>query len=293
MTHRCFEIPSEDIRSTFAYSETCPQAHKAFCQDFLKNMKLNIKNPIVFFDLETTGIDVAKDRIVELCYIKVFPNGNEESKTMRINPTVHIPEHTTEIHGITDDDVKDCPTFAQIAKNLYKTLEGCDLAGFNSNRFDIPLLVEEFLRCGIDFDLTKRKFIDVQTIYHKLEQRTLTAAYKFYCGKDLTNAHSADADTRATLEVLEAQLDKYPDVLQNDINFLDEFSKTNKNVDFAGRIIYNDKGEEVFNFGKHKGKLVKDILKKEPSFYNWMMQGDFALNTKQVLTRIRLREQVK
>ena len=254
-------------------------------------MKLNIKNPIVFFDLETTGVDVAKDRIVELCYIKVFPNGNEESKNIRINPTVHIPENTTEIHGISDEDVKDCPTFAQIAGDLRQTFEGCDFAGFNSNRFDIPLLVEEFLRCGIDFDLTKRKFIDVQNIFHKLEQRTLVAAYKYYCGKDLENAHSARADTRATLEVLEAQLDRYPDALKNDVAFLDEFSKMNKNVDFAGRIVYNDEGIEIFNFGKHKGKTVAEVLKKEPSFYNWMMQGDFSLNTKQVLTRIRLREQ--
>lgn len=254
-------------------------------------MKLNLKNPVVFLDLETTGVDVAKDRIVELCYIKVFPDGTEESETLRINPTIHIPENTTAIHGITDDDVKDCPTFEKVARNLQAVFAGCDFAGFNSNRFDIPLLVEEFLRCGIDFDLTKRKFIDVQNIYHKLEQRTLVAAYKYYCNKDLENAHTAEADTRATLEVLEAQLDKYPDLLKNDVSFLDDFSKMNRNVDFAGRIVYNDNGEEVFNFGKHKGKLVKDVLKREPSFYNWMMQGDFSLNTKQVLTKIRLREQ--
>ncbi len=254
-------------------------------------MKLNLKNPVVFLDLETTGVDVAKDRIVELCYIKVFPDGTEESETLRINPTIHIPENTTAIHGITDDDVKDCPTFEKVARNLQAVFAGCDFAGFNSNRFDIPLLVEEFLRCGIDFDLTKRKFIDVQNIYHKLEQRTLVAAYKYYCNKDLENAHTAEADTRATLEVLEAQLDKYPELLKNDVSFLDDFSKMNRNVDFAGRIVYNDKGEEVFNFGKHKGKLVKDVLRREPSFYNWMMQGDFSLNTKQVLTKIRLREQ--
>ena len=192
------------------------------------------------------------------------------------------------MHGITDDDVKDAPTFKQVAKDLARIFEGCDVAGFNSNRFDIPLLEEEFLRAGVDFDFSKRRFIDVQTIFHKMEQRTLIAAYKFYCGKDLTDAHSAEADTRATYEVLKAQLDRYPN-LENDVAFLSEFSSHNKNVDLAGRIIYNDDKVEIFNFGKHKGKPVEEVLKKEPSYYGWMMQGDFPLNTKKVLTRIKLR----
>lgn len=257
-------------------------------------MKLNLQNPIIFFDLETTGVDVAKDRIVELCYIKIFPNGNEESKSMRINPEIPIPPHSSEVHGIYDEDVKDCPTFKEIAPDLYKTFQGCDLAGFNSNKFDIPLLCEEFLRQGMDFDVAKRSCIDVQNIYHKLEKRTLVAAYKYYCGKDLENAHSAFADTRATLEVLEAQLDRYPEDLTNSVKFLAEYSKMNNNVDFAGRIIKNDKGVEIFNFGKHKGKPVADVLLRlDPSYYSWMMQGDFPQNTKQVLTRIYLASKSK
>lgn len=256
-------------------------------------MKLNLKNPIVFFDLETTGINITNDRIVELCYIKVYPNGNEESKSMRINPEMHIPETSSAIHGIYDEDVRDCPTFKQVAKDLANTIEGCDLAGFNSNRFDIPVLVEEFLRVGIDIDLSKRKFVDVQNIYHKLERRTLSAAYKFYCGKDLENAHSAMADTQATYEVLMAQLDRYPDELQNDVAFLSEFSKMSNNVDFAGRMVYDEQGVEVFNFGKYKGRAVKDVLRTDPGYYGWILQGDFARNTKQVLTQIRLRELIK
>lgn len=256
-------------------------------------MKLNLKNPIVFFDLETTGVNITNDRIVELCYIKVYPNGNEESKSMRINPEMHIPETSSAIHGIFDEDVRDCPTFKQIAKDLAHTLEGCDLAGFNSNRFDIPVLVEEFLRAGIDIDLSKRKFVDVQNIYHKLERRTLSAAYKFYCGKDLENAHSAMADTQATYEVLKAQLDHYPDELQNDVAFLADFSKMSNNVDFAGRMVYDDQGVEIFNFGKYKGRAVKDVLRTDPGYYGWILQGDFARNTKQVLTQIRLREMIR
>lgn len=252
-------------------------------------MKLNLKNPIIFFDLETTGVDVAKDRIVELCYIKVFPNGNEESKTMRLNPERPIPAQASEVNGIYDEDVKDCPTFKEVAQELKQAFTGCDLAGFNSNRFDIPLLVEEFLRAGItDLDFTKVKMVDVQNIYHKLERRTLIAAYKYYCGKDLENAHSADADTRATLEVLEAQLDKYPDVLQNDISFLAEYSTMNRNVDFAGRMVYDENGVPVFNFGKYKGKPVVEVLRRDPGFYGWLQQGDFPLNTKQVLMKIYL-----
>ena len=253
-------------------------------------MKLNLKNPLVFFDLETTGTNINSDRIVEICYLKVYPNGNEESKTLRINPEMHIPEESSVIHGIYDEDVKDCPTFKEVAKKIAADIEGCDLAGFNSNRFDIPVLAEEFLRAGVDIDLMKRKFIDVQVIYHKMEQRTLSAAYKFYCNKNLEDAHTAEADTRATYEVLKAQLDRYADILQNDINFLSEYSCHTKNVDFAGRIVYNDQGVEVFNFGKYKGIAVKEILQKDPGYYSWILQGDFTLNTKNVLTKIKLRE---
>jgi len=253
-------------------------------------MKLNLKSPLVFFDLETTGTNINSDRIVEMCYLKDDPNGNEESKSMRINPEMHIPEASSAIHGIYDADVADCPTFKDVAKKIAADIEGCDLAGFNSNRFDIPVLAEEFLRAGVDVDLMKRKFVDVQVIYHKLEQRTLSAAYKFYCGKNLEDAHTAEADTRATYEVLKAQLDHYPDILENDIAFLSEYSCHNKNVDFAGRIVYNEQGVEVFNFGKYKGMSVAEVLKKDLGYYGWIMQGDFTLNTKNVLTKIRLRE---
>ena len=253
-------------------------------------MQLNLKNPLVFFDLETTGTNINSDRIVEICYLKVYPNGNEESKTMRINPEMHIPEASSAVHGIYDADVADCPTFKEVAKNIANDIEGCDLAGFNSNRFDIPLLAEEFLRAGVDIDMMKRKFIDVQVIFHKLEQRTLSAAYKFYCDKNLEDAHTAEADTRATYEVLMAQLDHYPDVLENDMKFLADYSSYNKNVDFAGRIVYNEQGVEVFNFGKYKGMPVAEILKKDIGYFGWLMQGDFTLNTKNVLTKIRLRE---
>jgi DNA polymerase-3 subunit epsilon len=253
-------------------------------------MELNLKNPIVFFDLETTGTNITADRIVEICYIKVYPNGNEESKTMRINPEMHIPEGASAVHGIYDADVANCPTFREVAQSIANDIEGCDLAGFNSNRFDIPMLAEEFLRVGLtDIDLTKRKFVDVQVIYHKLEQRTLSAAYKFYCGANLEDAHSALADTRATYEVLKAQLDRYPDVLQNDINFLSEYSSFTRNADFAGRIIYDDQQREIFNFGKYKGRLVEEVLLHDPGYYSWILNGDFALNTKNVLTKIRLR----
>ena len=251
-------------------------------------MKLNLKNPIVFFDLETTGTNINTDRIVEICYLKVYPNGNEEAKTLRINPEMHIPEASSAVHGIYDADVADCPTFKEVAKNIARDIEGCDLAGFNSNRFDIPVLAEEFLRAGVDIDLNKRKFVDVQTIFHKMEQRTLSAAYKFYCNKSLENAHTAEADTMATYEVLKAQLDRYPE-LQNDINFLSQYSSFTNNVDFAGRMVYNDKGEEVINFGKYKGRLVEEVLKNDPGYYSWIMNGDFPLNTKKILTEIKLR----
>lgn len=253
-------------------------------------MKLNLKNPLIFFDLETTGINIISDRIVEISYLKVYPNGNEEAKTFRVNPGMHIPEESTKVHGIHDEDVADCPKFKEIAKNIAKDFEGCDIAGFNSNRFDIPVLAEEFLRAGVDIDFNKRKFIDVQVIFHKMEQRTLSAAYKFYCGKDLEDAHSALADTRATYEVLKAQLDKYEDTLKNDVDFLSNYSSFTKNVDFAGRIVYDDKGIEVFNFGKYKGVPVKEVLKKDMGYYGWIMNGDFTLNTKNVLTKIRLQE---
>ena len=251
-------------------------------------MQLNLKNPLVFFDLETTGIDIAKDRIVEISMVKVMPNGEEIVKTRRINPGMPIPPESTAIHGITDEDVKDCPKFKEIAKSLAAQIEGCDLAGFNSNRFDIPMLAEEFLRAGVDVDLNRRKFIDVQTIFHKMEQRNLTAAYKFYCNKDLANAHSAEADTMATYEVLKAQLDRYPE-LENDVNFLSKYSSFTNNVDFAGRMVYNEKGQEVINFGKYKGRVVEEVLKSDPSYYALIMNGDFPLNTKKMLTEIRLR----
>lgn len=252
-------------------------------------MELKLQKPIVFFDLETTGVNAMHDRIVEISYIKVFPDGNEESKTLRINPERHIPEQSSAIHGIYDEDVKDCPTFKQVARDIAAIFVNSDIAGFNSNYFDVPMLVEEMLRAGIDFDITKCRLIDVQNIYHKLEQRTLSAAYKFYCGKNLEDAHSAQADTRATYEVLKAQLDKYPDKLNNDVQFLSSFSKMNDNVDFAGRIIYNDKHIPVFNFGKYKGQSVEDVLARDPGYYGWMMQGDFPQNTKQVLTKLRLK----
>ena len=252
-------------------------------------MQLNLRNPLVFFDLETTGINIVKDRIVEISFVKVHPNGKEECKTRRINPEMPIPPESTAIHGITDEDVKDCPTFKEISKSLAAQIEGCDLAGYNSNRFDIPLLVEEFLRAGVDIDLNKRKFVDVQTIFHKMEQRTLSAAYKFYCDKSLENAHTAEADTMATYEILKAQLDRYPDDLQNDIEFLSKYSSFTNNVDFAGRMVYNEDGKETINFGKYKGKLVEEVLKNDPGYYSWIMNGDFPLNTKKVLTEIKLR----
>ncbi len=252
-------------------------------------MKLNLKNPLVFFDLETTGININTDRIVEICYLKVYPNGNEESKTFRINPEMPIPATSSAIHGIYDDDVADSPTFREVARTIANDIEGCDLAGFNSNRFDIPVLAEEFLRAGVDIDMSRRKMIDVQVIFHKMEQRTLSAAYKFYCEKDLHEAHTAEADTRATYEVLMSQLDRYPDLV-NDVAALAEFSSFNRNVDFAGRMVYNAEGVEVFNFGKYKGIPVSQVLQRDPGYYGWILNGDFTLNTKAMLMKIRLRE---
>lgn len=252
-------------------------------------MNLQLKRPIIFFDLETTGVDTSKDRIVEISMVKVGVDGTKQVKTRRINPEMPIPAEATAVHGITDDDVRDEPTFRQIAKSLAQFIEGCDFGGFNSNRFDLPMLVEEFMRAGVDVDFKRRKFIDVQNIFHKMEQRTLVAAYKFYCDKDLTNAHSAEADTKATYEVLKAQLDRYPE-LQNDVAALAEFSTHGETADFAGRIAYNDKGVEVFNFGKYKGRAVADVFRQEPSYYAWIMDSDFPLYTKKIVTEIYLRE---
>ncbi|MDR0907083.1 MAG: 3'-5' exonuclease [Rikenellaceae bacterium] len=251
-------------------------------------MQLKLKNPIVFFDLETTGVDVSRDRIVEISLVKVAVNGDREVKTRRLNPEMHIPAEASAIHGIYDEDVADCPPFRAIAKSLAKYLEGCDLGGYNSNKFDIPMLVEEFIRAGVDVDFRKRRFVDVQNIFHKKERRTLEAAYKFYCDKELENAHSAEADVVATYEVLEAQLDRYPD-LENDVAFLAEYSTRDKCADYAGRIVFDDKGVEVFSFGKHKGRSVTEVFAKEPSYYTWMMEGDFPGYTKKIITEIRLR----
>jgi len=242
----------------------------------------------VALDLETTGVDVATDRIVEISIVKVMPNGDKEIKTKRINPTIPIPAESSAVHGITDADVAQSPTFKEVAKEFSKFIEGCDLGGFNSNKFDIPLLAEEFLRADVDFDVSKRSLVDVQNIFHKLEQRTLSAAYKFYCDKNLDNAHSAEADTVATYEILEAQLEKYPE-LENNIKFLAEFSQRTNNADLMGRIVFDENGIEVFNFGKHKGKPVEQIFEIEPGYYSWMMNGDFPLYTKKVLTSIKLR----
>jgi DNA polymerase-3 subunit epsilon len=264
-------------------------------------MKLNLKKPIAFFDLETTGVNVASDRIVEISILKILQDGSKEIKTKRINPTIPIPLESSLVHGIYDDDIKGEPTFKAIAKSLADFLKNCDLAGYNSNKFDIPILVEEFLRADVDFDISNRKFVDVQNIFHQMEQRTLRAAYKFYCGKEIINAHSAQADIEATYEVFLAQLDRYEGVeyenkkgvksipIKNDIEALHDFTNINKNADLAGRIVFNDKGVEVFNFGKHTGKSVEEVLKSEPSYYAWMMNGDFPLYTKKVLTAIKLR----
>lgn len=251
-------------------------------------MKLNLERPIIFFDLETTGTNVTHDRIVELSYIKVMPDGTEEKKSRRINPEMPIPPESTAVHHITDEDVKDCPTFRQVSKALLQIFDGCDIAGYNSNKFDVPVLMEEFARCGLNFEIAGRRFIDVQNIFHKMEQRTLVAAYKFYCGADLENAHSALADTQATYEVLLGQLDRYS-TLKNDVGFLAEFSASGRNVDLAGRIVLNDKDQPIFNFGKHKGKTVAEVLRREPSFYDWMMQGDFPKNTKDVLRQLKFK----
>ncbi len=252
-------------------------------------MNVKITRPLAFFDLETTGVNIGADRIIEISIAKLLPDGSRQVKTKRINPEMPIPASSSAIHHIFDEDVKDAPSFKSLAHELNQFLENCDLAGYNSNRFDVPMLVDEFLRAGLQFEMKGRRLIDVQNIFHKKEERTLAAAYRFYCKKEIQNAHSAEADTLATLEILEAQLDKYED-LKNDVDYLQEFSTMGNNVDLAGRIIMNDRKEEVFNFGKHKGKLVAEVFKAEPSYYDWMMKGDFPLQTKQVITSLRLRD---
>lgn len=263
-------------------------------------MQLNLTKPLAFFDLETTGINVASDRIVEISIVRVNIDNNTEILTRKVNPTIPIPEFTSKIHGIYDKDIIDCPTFKELAPTLSKFLTNCDLAGFNSNKFDVPVLVEEFLRADIDFDLRNRKLIDVQNIFHIMEPRNLSAAYKFYCEKPLINAHSAEADTLATFEIFKAQLSKYENTEQvdekgnafipvkNDMSVLSSLTTRTRNADLAGRIVFNDKDVEVFNFGKHKDKPVKEVFEKEPSYYNWIMNGDFPLYTKKIVTQIRL-----
>ena len=252
-------------------------------------MELKLSKPICFFDLETTGIDITKDRIVEISILKVYPNGNKESKTWLVNPTIPIPKAASDVHGITDERVAGEPTFKELAKQIHNMIKDSDLAGYNSDRFDIPLLAEEMLRAEVDFDLGNRVSVDVQTIFHKMEQRTLSAAYKFYCGKDLIDAHTASADPNATYEILKAQLDRY-DNLENNIKKLSEFTYRKQIADFAGFIGYNDKGEEIFTFGKHKGKRVEDIFDEEPGYFGWLLGADFPLYTKKILTAIKLRK---
>ena len=251
-------------------------------------MELKLKKPICFFDLETTGVNVSKDRIVEISILKVFPNGNKESFTWRVNPEMKIPAVTTAIHGISDEMVLNEPTFKELAPKVFELIKNSDLGGFNSNRFDIPLLAEELLRAEIDFDLKVNQAVDVQTIFHKMEKRTLEAAYKFYCNKDLTNAHSAEADTMATYEVLKAQLDKY-DGLENDMDYLSKFSSHQNFADFAGFIGYNKEGQEIITFGKHKGKVIEDLFKTEPGYFSWIQNADFPNYTKKVLRDLKNR----
>ncbi len=252
-------------------------------------MELNLSKPLVYFDIEATGLNIAKDRIIEVSFLKVHTDNQEETKTWRVNPEVPISEESYKIHGITQDDVKDEPIFKDIAKNVLQFIDNADLAGFNLLKFDLPLLMEEFIRADLDFDLQKRKIVDVQRIFHQMEKRTLEAAYRFYCDKDLSQAHSAEADTYATHEVLQAQIQQYQE-LENDVQFLNDFIGDPKSrfVDLAGRLIYNDKGLEVFNFGKYKGKPVKEILEKDPGYYSWMMKGDFPEYTKKKMTELRL-----
>ena len=251
-------------------------------------MKLNLEKPIVFFDLETTGINIGSDKIVEISILKVFPNGNKESKTWLVNPEMEIPKDSSDIHGITNEQVVSEPTFKELAPQISELIAGCDLAGFNSNRFDIPLLAEELMRAGIDFDMNNRKAIDVQVIFHKKEQRTLSAGYQFYCGKELEGAHGAEADTNATYEILLAQLEKYEDI-GNTVDALSEFSTHGKRADFAGFILMNEEEQEIFSFGKYKGRTVEDVFKENPGYNAWMQSADFPLYTKKVLREIKER----
>lgn len=250
-------------------------------------MKLNLKRPLLFFDIESTGLNVASDRIVEISMVKLMPDGTRQVKTRRVNPTIPISKEAQAVHGISDEDVKDEPTFAQLAKSMYAWMEGCDIAGYNSIHFDIPMLTEEFMRAGINPHFHERNMVDVQVIFYKMEPRTLSGAYKFYCGKNLEDAHSAEADTMATLEVLEAQLDRYPE-LENDVAALSGFTKRENMLDYACRIVLDENNVPVFNFGKHKGRPVAEILAKEPSYYTWMMEGDFTQDTKNILTKLYL-----
>ncbi len=264
-------------------------------------MELNLQKPIAFFDIEATGLNVAKDRIVEINIHKVNPNGTEENKTWVVNPEIPISTDATKVHGFTNEDVKDKPTFKQVAKEIEQFLKNCDLAGYNIIKYDVPMLVEEFLRADVDFDVKNRKIIDVQNIFMKMEQRTLSAAYKFYLNKELENAHSAEADTKATYEILKAQLDRYKDAefkdrdgniskpVVNDMNKLQEFSSHHRNADLMGQIIFNEKNEEIINFGKYKGQKVEDVFKKDPGYYGWIMKSDFPLYTKKLMTKIKLR----
>ncbi|MFI3298251.1 MAG: exonuclease domain-containing protein [Rikenellaceae bacterium] len=249
-------------------------------------MELKLERPLVFFDLETTGTDTATDRIVEMSFIKLLPSGERESRTKRVNPTIPIPVEASNVHGIYDKDVEGEPEFSRFARSLKEWLEGCDLAGYNSNKFDVPLLVEEFLRAGVEFDINEVRLVDVQNIFFKKEPRTLSAAYKFYCGREIENAHSAKADIEATCDVLLAQIEKYGDI-GTTVEELSSFSTIGNNVDLAGRIVRNERGEMVFNFGKHKGKRVEDVFRSEPSFYSWMMGRDFSLDTKRVIEKIK------
>ena len=256
-------------------------------------MSLKLERPIIFFDLETTGVNIVKDRIVEMSILKIYPNGNKESKTWLINPTISIPQETIDIHGITNEKVANEPTFKELYKDILSIINNCDLAGYNSNKFDIPLLAEEFLRCEYDFSMDNVKAIDVQNIFHKLEQRTLSAAYKFYCNKELINAHSAEADTLATYEILLAQINKYDDI-NNDIEFLSKFStRGNKSIDIAGFIKLNDENQETITFGKYKGKTIENVFHDNPGYFSWINQADFPLYTKKVLKELIIKIRLK
>lgn len=250
-------------------------------------MGLELKRPLCFFDLETTGVNVVKDRIVEIAVLKLLPNGNKEGKTWLVNPEMPIPKGASDVHGITDEKVADAPNFKTLAGEIYAFMKGCDWAGFNSDRFDIPMIAEEFMRAELDFDLKNHKTIDVQTIFHKMEQRTLSAALKFYCDKDLINAHSAMADTEATYQVLLAQVERYEE-LENNLDFLSQFSTRKRSLDVAGFIVLNKENQPCFSFGKHKGKTIVEVLEKEPGYFGWLLDADFPLYTKKVLTALRL-----